>query len=75
MDFKELLAEATQLYIDNSSLRIGQALFNTLHANNPELADEIRGTVNDPFFAEKMDDIRVKNFLIFIEGALNGKGE
>ena len=44
------------------NLRIGQCLFNILHEQNPELADSVRGTVNDPFYASGYTDTRVRNF-------------
>lgn len=38
--------------------RWGQALFNSLHYLDPELANEVRGTEADPFY----DDARVDAF-------------
>lgn len=36
----------------NTGQRIGQAAFNALYALNPGLADEVRGTENDPFYSD-----------------------
>lgn len=63
MDVKDIVYTAVMVYINDSDLRIGQAMFNVLHSKHPELADKIRGTENDPFFAVRFDDVRVKNFI------------
>lgn len=42
--------------------RMGQFLFNTLHAVNPELANEIRSGELDPFY----DDEKVGAFLVYV---------
>lgn len=38
--------------------RVGQKAFNDLHAIDPEIADLIRGTTDDPFY----DDSRLDRF-------------
>lgn len=35
---------------DHPEERMGQCYFNALYAVEPELADEIRGTADDPFY-------------------------
>lgn len=54
-------ASKVQIILDGSSLRaeklserIGQAFFNILHVNYPEVADSIRGTDYDPFNMESV---------------------
>lgn len=42
--------------------RMGQFLFNTLNAVNPELANEIRSGELDPFY----DDEKVGDFLVYV---------
>jgi len=37
-------------------MRKGQKAFNELHAENPKIANMIRGTVNDPFYNDKKLD-------------------
>lgn len=53
-------------FLDNQNQhpwwRYGQALFNTLHGCNPELAEQIRGTEADPFYADNPSDERVSEF-------------
>lgn len=47
---------------NNPRIRYGQALFNTLYKMMPELADSVRGTSNDPFYASNENDKRIINF-------------
>lgn len=42
----------------NPNLRWGQCYFNVLMNNHPEIANEIAGTDNDPFY----DDKKLKGF-------------
>jgi hypothetical protein len=54
--------------------RYGQTAFNVLHMNFPDVANEIRGTVLDPYnWADTvvvMNDLRWTDFVRFIEAAL-----
>ena len=42
--------EAKQIVKDYSCLRLGQAFYNTLYEEYPEVADSIVGTDLDPFY-------------------------
>lgn len=46
-------------------IRVGQYLFNYLYQINPDLADLIRGTENDPFYLD--NDDRISKFWKFVE--------
>jgi len=46
--------------------RYGQFLFNTLYDMYPEVANEIRGTDKDPFYADKATDERVQKFFKYL---------
>jgi hypothetical protein len=49
--------EAVDTYHKANPLqRRGQALFNTLHEHRPELANRIRATPTDPFYATGLSD-------------------
>jgi len=48
--------KAVILYGDYYCLRSGQAFFNVLHRDYPELAEEIRGTELDPFYDSGKND-------------------
>ena len=43
-------------------LRLGQCFFNTLHETHPDLANSVRGTINDPFYNSN----KLKEFFIAI---------
>jgi len=58
-DLREKCFSMTKTY---PHLRIGQCLFNILHEQNPELANFVRGTINDPFYASVYTDTRVRKF-------------
>ena len=49
--------------------REGQAYFNLLFKDYPELAEEIRGTEYDPFYADHMKNSkeRINKFLNYIQ--------
>jgi hypothetical protein len=57
----------SSLRFQKTNERFGQSLFNTLEEINPILADKVRGTNNDPFYASLPQDIKVKHFIKFIE--------
>lgn len=38
------------------SERVGQAFFNILHVNHPDVADSIRATEYDPFHSESVSE-------------------
>ena len=62
--FSEFQALAATYYGDNPAQRWGQALFNTLFAVHPEVAEKVRSDFRvDPFY----DDDRVPAFLEFVE--------
>lgn len=46
--------------------RYGQALFNTLAQHRPTLAEQMRGSGIDPFYAESKGDPRIIATLSFI---------
>lgn len=48
------------------SWRIGQLMFNELAYVKPRLAEKIRGTEVDPFYAEDMSDEHLQAFCEFI---------
>ena len=63
MNVKKLLKQA---YLDvklNRHLRIGQAIFDRVHEYDSELADSVRGSDIDPFYASDYEDERVQGFL------------
>lgn len=62
-EFAELLKDAQIEQKFNSHLRIGQILFNNLYESNPELANSVRGTSADPFYASDINDKRVHKFM------------
>lgn len=50
----------------NPSLRWGQAAFNLLSEEKPDLANQIQGTDKDPFYCY-MSDLVIQRFIEFIE--------
>lgn len=66
MNLHQFYYDAWQLAIKND-WRLGQALFNHLDDVRPDLADAIRGTDNDPFYAESFTDPRYDAAIQFIE--------
>jgi hypothetical protein len=68
MKFGAFVAVTYTKWSDNpKSQRLGQFFFNELHAIKPDLANAIRGTVNDPFYIENADDGRLEAFLSKVE--------
>lgn len=61
-EYDRLFGVMTRYFRDNPTQRRGQAYFNGLYEVRPELADEVRGTENDPF----MDDQTVTRFLVWL---------
>jgi hypothetical protein len=47
--------------------RIGQALFNVLFDVRPDISEKLRGTRNDPFFSDTIEDKRYQAALVVIE--------
>ncbi len=47
--------------------RWGQFVFNELYAIRPDIADAIRGTICDPFYANDNNDPRVHRFWAAVE--------
>jgi len=66
IDFNSWIAQYNDT-VSGGMLRIGQVLFNALYVVRPDLAEEIRATILDPFFADSWEDERIKNFLVFVE--------
>lgn len=52
-DYLTLCKRADALQKENKALRRGQALFNALYEQAPDLANTIRGTDLDPFYDDK----------------------
>lgn len=53
MTFEQWLRDTLQSWrFSDNHQRWGQFLFNALHDYDPSLANEIRGTENDPFYVD-----------------------
>lgn len=63
MTLDEFCNRAFQRMGNNPHLRSGQAFFNQLAEDRPELAERVRGTHLDPFY----DDAKLGVFTDFIE--------
>lgn len=50
MTLAELLETAQIQSAQTEGLRYGQAFYNLLHTERPDLADLVRGTALDPFY-------------------------
>jgi len=61
--FSDYLQVVNEWYRQHSYWRMGQAYFNVLYSQQPEMADQIRGGVLDPFY----NDRRIPEFLVFVE--------
>lgn len=66
MNLHQFYYDAWKLSLDRK-WRLGQALFNHLATVRQDLAEEIRGTENDPFYAESFTDPRYDVAIKFIE--------
>ena len=60
--FTEFIQAVVQHYHANPGWRVGQAYFNVLATMRPEMAEQIRGGVLDPFY----QDSRIPVFLEFV---------
>lgn len=61
-EWEQLKAEAFLQTTEHPELRIGQCLFNILFEINSELADSVRATDKDPFYASSLLDKRIHRF-------------
>jgi len=59
--WNEMRAAMSDRFRDNNE-RVGQAYFNALVIAWPEVAELVRGTMADPFYAEDMKDPRMARF-------------
>lgn len=57
----EMLAAMRDRYEKNDE-RLGQAHFNALVIAWPEVAETVRGTMGDPFYADSFKDPRMERF-------------
>ncbi len=64
MTFEEFLHNVITQYEqrENKSLRLGQMFFNELCVVRPVIAEEIRGSMLDPFFKERITAV-VQDFV------------
>lgn len=63
MTWAELLQKMRERHAQTNSVeRLGQAYFNVLFKAEPEIADMVRGTEADPFYADDLNDPRVSKF-------------
>lgn len=62
MILKEYLDRVVEECDKHPYYRVGQAMFNVLRAMEPELAEEIRSSDADPFYATTKADPRVVKF-------------
>lgn len=60
---QEILDRWYAVQMQNPKWRSGQALFNALLEVRPELAEQIRATIMDPFY----QDFRIPKVLIWLE--------
>ena len=51
---------------ERNAWRFGQSLFNICAQMKPHLAEIVRGTQDDPFYATEVNDPRVRRFLEYI---------
>ena len=56
------IVEVAEYMKENPKIRYGQALFNVLFSTYPNLANEILGTYNDPYYASTKYDQKITNF-------------
>jgi hypothetical protein len=47
-------------------LRVGQFLFNAIYDFSPKMANLVRNTSNDPYYADSIKDVRFGNCLRFL---------
>lgn len=68
-DYCTFLTAVDEAHRANPEWRYGQAAFNVLERLEPELAEEVRGTVLDPFHQTG----RVPEFMLWAEKRLGGE--
>ena len=51
---EELITKSDLMEYKYPTWRKGQTFFNTLHIEYPDIADQIRGTKNDPFYNDNL---------------------
>jgi len=62
----EYFLRVMKLAIKYPEQRLGQRYYNVLYTMRPDLAEKIKGTDTDPFYASKPDDERIKRFIEFV---------
>lgn len=68
MPLSQFILDSIQEWMrDNQGQRYGQFMFNRLYAHKPEIADAIRGTTCDPFYANDNNNPRVHRFWAAVE--------
>jgi len=55
-DKVKIILDGSSLRAEKLSERVGQAFFNILYVNYPEVADSIRGSEYDPFHLDSVSD-------------------
>lgn len=65
LTFSDYLHRAMMVRFKNPEWRVGQTYFNTLYEMRQHLADEIRGTNLDPFYADE----QLPFFLAYVEAS------
>ena len=63
---RELHKAAALMQHNNPEYGVGQCYFNALEEINPEVANALRGTEADTFYASSLKDKRMENFLKFL---------
>jgi hypothetical protein len=62
LTFADYLKAVTLTLTTYPEWRLGQAFYNVLDANRPDIARKIQGTMRDPFY----QDTRIPTFLTFV---------
>ena len=65
MNFDQFLHKVQQMHISQpvkGDLRLGQIFFNELCAVRPAIAEELRGSMLDPFYKERITQV-VQDFV------------
>lgn len=63
MTFNEWLDKANTHYLSQHTQRRGQLFFNSLYVFRPDIANQLRATVLDPFYADEV----IPDFLAKVE--------
>lgn len=66
MSFMQYINTTSNAFHANKDWRIGQAYFNTLVEARPDLAEKVRGTNLDPFYADNAMDACFVRFIYFV---------